>query len=46
LSIGTHVEGVGVGRMIILKLIFKQQQLPPPPRTHTHTHTHTYYFIA
>jgi hypothetical protein len=42
----TNLEGVGIGRMIMLKLIFKQQQLPPPPHTDTHTHTHTHYLIA
>jgi len=38
LSKRTHLEGVGVGRVIMLKLIFKQQQLPSPPHTDTHTH--------
>ena len=40
LSKRTHLEGVGVGRIIMLKLIFKQQQLPSPPHTDTHTHIH------
>jgi hypothetical protein len=46
LSKRTHLEGVGVGRMIMLKLIFMQQQLPPPPHTDTHTHTHTHTHIT